>query len=78
MMKGVIRLARTKLWKFADVELRDNTHVDASEFNHLGVARCRLWNERRAHSRPNSGKNVGVTLKTQVAADAGPRTPFMK
>lgn len=42
MMKGVIRLARTKLWKFADVELRDNTHVDASEFNHLGVARCRL------------------------------------
>ena len=41
-MKGVIRLARTKLWKFADVELRDNTHVDASEFNHLGVAWCGL------------------------------------
>jgi hypothetical protein len=37
MMKRVIRLARTKLWKFADVELRDNTQVDASEFNYLDI-----------------------------------------
>ena len=63
MMKGVIRLVRTKLWKLADVELRDNAHVDASEFDHLGV--CLVWavKWRRAHSRLNGDKSAGSNFE---------------
>ena len=37
LLEGIIGLAWTELWKFSNVELRDDAHVNASKFDHFGL-----------------------------------------